>query len=434
MNNRLTRSFLLVAFLFGFDKLVALVRQVLVARSFGVGSALDAYNAANNLPDLVFAVISGGAMAVAIVPILTESLDRDGRAAAWALFSRLANWAFLLTGGLAVLLATFSAPLIEHVVVPHFTPENQATTESLMRLDLLALMLFSISGLVIGSLQAHKHFFLPALAPVFYNVGQIIGVLVFVPAFGVFGLAYGTILGALLHLLIQVPALIRYGFRWTPSLDFRAPGVMKAARLMGPRILTVAAIQAIFVTTDNFASGLGAGAITALAYGWLILQVPETIIGSALGTVLLPTLSEMADRGTREEVRRMIRRALGVIFALTLPIVAIGIPLMGTAVRLVFEGRAFTVEATAMVTATASLFLLALPAHAILETTVRAFYAHQDARTPLFAAGLTAILFISLCFLLTRVMGYTGVALANTLAFSFEAMLLLWLLRRRGLI
>jgi putative peptidoglycan lipid II flippase len=434
LNNRLTRSFLLVSFFFGVDKLVALLRQVLVARSFGVGHTLDAFNSANNLPDLIFAVISGGAMAVAIVPVLTESLDRDGRAGMWALFSRLANWAFLITAVLAGLLLVFSAPLVEYVVVPGFTAEYKATTLSLMRLDLIALLIFSISGLVIGGLQAQKHFFLPALAPIMYNAGLIIGVFVFVPAFGIFGLAYGTILGALLHLLIQVPALVRHGFRWTPSLDFRSPGVLKAARLMGPRIITVAAIQAIFVATDNFASGLGAGAITALTYGWLILQVPETIIGSALGTVLLPTLAEMKDHGTQEEMRRMIRRAVGVILILTLPVVAIGIPLMETAVRLVFEGRAFTADATAMVATTARLFLLALPAHAIIETAVRAFYARQDARTPLWAAILTAGLFISLCFLLTRGMGFAGVALANTLAFSVETVLLLWLLRRRGLI
>jgi putative peptidoglycan lipid II flippase len=434
VNNRLTRSFLLVAFFFGLDKLFALARQVLVARSFGVGPELDAFNAANNLPDLIFAVISGGAMAVAIVPVLTESLDRDGRADMWALFSRLANWAFVITAALAILLAVFSTPLVEHVVVPGFTAEYKATTASLMRLDLIALLIFSISGLVMGSLQAQKHFFLPALAPILYNAGLIIGVYVLVPAFGIFGLAYGTILGALLHLLIQVPGLVRHGFRWTPSLDFRSPGVLKAARLMGPRIVTVAAIQAIFVTTDFVASGQVAGAITALAYGWLILQVPETVIGSALGTVLLPTLSEIADRGTPAEMRRMVRRALGVILLLTLPVVAAGIPLMETAIRLVFEGRAFTADATAMVAAVARLFLLSLPAHAIIETAARTFYARQDARTPLWAAILTAGLFICLCFSLIGIMGFAGVALASTLAFTVETLLLLWLLWKRELI
>ncbi len=434
MNKRIVQSFLLVGFLFAADKLVALMRQILVGQRFGVGLELDAFNAANNLPDMLFALISGGAMAVAVIPVLTEAIDRDGREAAWALFSRLANWAFLITAALAVGLALFADEFIARVVVPNLAPEYQRLTAGLMRLDLLALLIFSVSGLVMGSLQAYKHFLLPGLAPILYNCGLIFGVLVLVPRYGIFGLAYGTILGAALHLAIQIPALVKFGFRWTPSLDWRSPGVIKAATLMGPRILTVAAIQTIFVATDNFASGLGAGAITALAYGWLILQVPETILGSALGTVLLPTLSELADRGNLDELRRIIRRAALAILGMTLPVLILGIPLMGTAVRMVFEGRAFTADDSAMVAAAARLFLLGLPAHALIETAVRSFYARQDARTPLWAAFLTAGLFIALCFMLTPSAGYLGVAIANTSAYSFEAVLLLILLRRRSMI
>jgi putative peptidoglycan lipid II flippase len=434
MNSRITRSFLLLGFLFAADKAVALLRQVLIARAFGVGAQLDAFNAANNLPDMLFALISGGAMAVAVIPVLTETLDRDGREAAWALFSRLANWAFLITAALAAGLAVFADAFIARVVVPNFDAAHQALTASLMRLDLLALLVFSISGLVMASLQSFQHFLLPGLAPIFYNFGLIFGVVVLVPAYGIFGLAYGTILGALLHLAVQVPGLLRYGFRWAPSLNWRFPGVRKAAVLMGPRILTVAAIQTIFVATDNFASGLGTGAITALAYGWLILQVPETILGSALGTVLLPSLSELADRGQWTELRRMIRRAFAATLGMTLPVLLAGIPLMTIAVRAVFEGRAFTAEGTAMVAATARVFLLGLPAHALIETAARSFYARQDARTPLWTALLTAAAFIGLCFALTPEYGFLGVAIANTAAYTGEALLLIVLLRRRAMV
>jgi putative peptidoglycan lipid II flippase len=434
LNRRIARSFLLLGALFAGDKLLAMVRQVLIGRTFGVGSQLDAFNAANNLPDLVFALISGGAMAVAVIPVLTETLDREGRDSAWALFSRLANWAFLITAVLAAGLALFAQPFIAHVVVPNFDTAHQALTASLMRLDLFALLIFSVSGLVMGSLQALKHFLLPGLAPILYNCGLIVGVVVLVPRYGIYGLAYGTILGAGLHLAIQLPALVAFGFHWTPSLDWRTPGVLKAAKLMAPRILTVAAIQTIFVATDNFASGLGTGAITALAYGWLIMQVPETVIGSALGTVLLPTLSELADRGALDELRRMIRRASAITLALTLPVLAVGIPLMGPAVRLVFAGRAFTAEGAAMVAATASIFFIGLPAHALIETAARAFYARQDARTPLWTAVWTAAAFLGLCFVLTPILGYRGVAVANILAYSSEAVLLFGLLRIRGMI
>jgi putative peptidoglycan lipid II flippase len=428
---RITRPFLLVAFFFALDKAAALLRQVLFARSFGVSAALDAFNAANNLPDLVFAVISGGAMAIAVVPLLTDTLDRDGRDAVWALFSRLANWAFLLTAFLAAALAIFADPLIRYVVVPGFAPEQQILTATLMRLDVIALLIFSISGLVIGGLQSQKHFFLPALAPVMYNVGQILGVLFFAPRWGVIGLAYGTILGAALHLAIQIPGLIRFGFRWTPSLDLRHPSLRKAAALMGPRLLTVAAIQCIFLATDNFASRLGTGSVTAIAYGWLLLQVPETIIGSALGTVLLPTLSELVLRGEREELRRLVRRAAGILLAITIPTAALAILLVETAVRMVFQtGHAFTAEGTTMVAAAGRMFFLGLPVQCLVEIWVRMFYARLDAKTPLFAAVLTSILFIGMCFLLVPALGFLGIALANTLAFSAECMVLFVILKR----
>ena len=434
MNRRIARSFLLLGFLFAADKGLAMVRQILIGRTFGISAQLDAFNAANNLPDLIFALISGGAMAVAVIPVLTETLDREGREAAWTLFSRLANWAFLITAVLACGLAIGAQAFISHVVVPNFDASHQVLTANLMRLDLFALLIFSVSGLVMGSLQAFKHFLLPGLAPILYNCGLIFGVIVLVPRYGIYGLAFGTILGAGLHLAIQIPALITRGFHWTPSLNWRSPGMLKAARLMGPRILTVAAIQTIFVATDNFASGLGTGAITALAYGWLIMQVPETIIGSALGTVLLPTLSELSDRGALDELRRMIRRAALVTLALTLPVMAVGIPLMGPAVRLVFEGRAFTAEGAVMVAATASIFLIGLPAHALIEIAARAFYARQNARIPLWTAVWTVGIFLVLCFVLTPALGFRGVAVSNVLAYSSEAVLLLILLRRRSMI
>ena len=429
---RVINASLLIGFFFGLDKIVGLARQVLVGREFGVRAALDAYNAANNLPDMIFAVISGSALSMAFIPVLTEALDREGRAAAWDLFSRVANWAFILTAALAGFIAIFAEPLVRYVVVPGFTLEQQATTASLMRLDVLALLVFSISGLVIGGLQANQHFLLPALAPVLYNVGQIIGVVFLSKQFGIYGLAYGVILGALLHLAIQIPGLVRYGFRWTPALDWRSPKVRRVAVLMGPRVLTMAAIYTIYLLTDRFASGMHVeGAVTALAYGWLIMQLPETVIGTAVGTALLPTLSELAARGDRANLKRLLRRAVGVLLALTIPATLVSLLLVRPAVHLVFEGRNFTAAGAQMVVTVAQMYLLGVVGHSLVETAARTFYARKDAITPLIAAGLTLALFISLWFVFKPWLGYIGIALANIVAYSVEALLLLFILWRQ---
>ena len=145
---------------------------------------------------------------------------------------------------------------------------------------------------------------LPALAPGLHNIGQIFGVAVLAPehglsfgpiqlpafGFGIRGLVFGVILGALLHLCIQLPGLLRFGFRWTPAINLRNPGVQHVLSLLGPRIATMFFLQVFFIAHDNLASRLGEGAVTALNYGWFIMQVPETLIGSAIAIALLPTL------------------------------------------------------------------------------------------------------------------------------------------------
>jgi putative peptidoglycan lipid II flippase len=428
---RILNASLLVAVFFGLDKVVSLVRQVLVARAFGLSPALDAYNAANKLPDLLFALISGGALALAFIPVLTATLGEQGRASMWRLFARVANLAFVVTAAGAALMALAALPLTQYVVAPGFNPGQQALVASLLRLNLAATLVFSISGLVMGALQAQQHFLLPALAPLLYSLGQIGGLLVLVPRFGIYGLAYGVILGALLHLAVQAPGLWRYHFQWWPELSLADPTVRRVLRLMGPRVVTLGLINLVFIATNNLASHLGAGAVSALAYGWAILQLPETVIGTALGTALLPTLAEYAGRADPAEFRRLVRRSALILVALAVPATVAAIGLVQPAVRLVFEGRAFTADDTALVVLAARLYLLGLTGQCLIEVGSRAFYARQDARTPMLLSLVTLVLFIVLGAALNAAWGMGGLALANSAAFSTEAVLMLVILRRR---
>jgi len=442
--SRVARASLLIAVFFAFDKVLGLARQVVIGRLFGLGPELDAFNAANNLPDLLFALISGGALAIALIPVLSETLEQEGREAAWALFSRVANWAFLITAAFAVLVTVSADTLVraELGVAPGFQPEFQDLVARLMRMNLIATLIFSLSGLVMAGLQANQHFLLPAMAPGLYNVGQIFGALVLSPeqglrvggitfpaaGLGVDGLVYGVILGAALHLGIQIPGLVRHGFRWSPRLDVGHPGLRKVARMMGPRILTIGTVQLIFVVQDNLASRLDIGSVTALAYGWLILQVPETIIGSAIGTALLPTLAEHFARADDQAFEAGAARAVRAMLTITVPAAAL---LMVGIRPLVQAAFAFDARGTELVVWAARAYLLGLVGHSLLEVAARAFYARQNARTPMLVAGLRALTFIGLSLLLFRPLGPTGIALSNSLAFTLEATVLLVLLSRR---
>ena len=442
--SHVARSSLLVAAFFTLDKGLGFIRQIIIGRQFGVSAELDAFNAANNLPDLLFALISGGALALALIPVLSEVLERQGRPPMWELFSRIGNWAFLLTGGLALVIAVLAGPIVrsELGIAPGFTPELQTLVVSLMRLNLIATLIFSLSGLVMAGLQSNQHFLLPAMAPVLYDVGQIFGALVLAPTesivvgplrlpaagMGVHGLVYGVILGACLHLAIQVPGLLRYRFRWSPRLGVRDPGLRQVARLLGPRILTIGAFNLIFIVQDNLASRLGVGAVTALAFGWLIMQVPETILGTALGTALLPTLSEHAARGDDPAFETSLARAARVLLSFSLPITVV----LAVVIRpLVQAAFGFDSAGTDLVAWSTRAYLLGLTGHSLLEVAARAFYARKDARTPLLASLLSTAVFIAVGIGLFRTLGAPGIGLANSLAFTVEALVLLALIGRK---
>lgn len=443
--SRLTKISLLLAGFFLLDKILAFVRQVLIARQFGLSAELDAFNVANNVPDLLFALISGGALAIAFIPVLSEVLTKSGQRSAWDLFSRIANLAFLVTVVLALLVAVFAAPMVkaEIGIAPGFTSDQQQLVIRLMRLNLIATIIFSISGLVMAGLQANQHFLLPAMAPLFYNVGQIFGVTILspeqgytigsisLPAYrlGVQGLVYGVIIGALLHLAIQVPGLAKYHFRWIPGIALHNEDVRKVLRLMGPRLLTMFCIQLIFLIRDNLASRLAAGAVTSLTYGWMIQQVPETLIGTAIGTALLPTLSEHFAREDRLAFTETVQKAVRVLLALTLPIAAVlafGLkPLLGLA----FD---FGEQGTTLLNWVTAAFMLGLLGHSLKEVSARSFYARQNAWIPLITAASNVVLYVLLGSVLYRVLSAPGIALTDSIVFTLEAVALLILLAKNG--
>ncbi len=442
--NHIARSSLIIAVFFGLDKILGFIRQVLVARQFGLSYEIDVFNAANNIPDLLSALISGGALGVALIPVLSELMELRGRLAAWDLFARIANLAFMVTATFSLLIAIFAQPLVSfrYGIAPGFPTEQQALTAELMRLDLIAILIFSISGLVMAGLQANQHFLLPAMAPGFYNLGQIFGIAILAPegglslgpvtlpgfGMGIHGLVYGVILGALLHLAIQIPGLIRYRFRWAPTINLRDPGVRKVLALLGPRVLTMFFLYMFFYVRDNLASHMGEGAVTALNYGWFIMQVPETVIGTAIAIALLPTLSEHIARGENEAFRKTVNRGLRTLLSLTIPVAA----LLSVGIRpLIQVVLGFDPAGTDLVAWATRAYLLGLIGHSLLEVAARSFYAQQDARTPLYAAALNAGAYIVFAVFLSGQLGPVGIALANSLAFTGEALLLLYLLNRR---
>src|SRR5258708_15615710 len=370
-----TRISFLLGLFFTMDKILAFVRAIIIAREFRLSAQLDAFNIAHNMPDLLFALISGGALAMAFIPSLTSTLTLQGRAATWALFSRVINLAFVATTLIGLVIMALALPIAQLIIAPGFSPAQQVLVASLMQLYLIATVIFSISGLVMAGLQGNQHFLLPALAPILDKFGQIFVAIRLAPRFGVYGLVYGVILGAALHLAIQIPGLIHYQFHWLADFNVRDPGVIEVIKMIGPRLATVFLIQCMFIIRGNLASRLGhVGAVTALAYGWMIMQVPETLLGTAIATAILPTLSELASRGEWDSFRQMIEKALRALVALSLPAAAIMAAGIQPLVRVTFN---FGEAGSALLTAPTAIYLITLAGYPVEEVLTPAFYARN---------------------------------------------------------
>lgn len=429
---RIAGAAVLVMALLAVAKVVGVIDDLVKARVFGTSADLDAFIAANGLPELLNVVISGGALAAPFIPVLAGYLNQDDQAGAWRLSSSVVNLAFLITAGLAALVAILAPWLVTHLIAPGFAPEQQRLTAGLMRLTLVSTLIFAVSGVVMSVLHAYQHFLLPALAPVFYNLGIIGGAVFLAKPLGVWGLAVGAIVGSAIHLSIQVPGLRRYGARWSPTLGLDDPGLRRVLRLMGPRVLTLGVIQLNLLLGVRLASDLAEGSVSALNYGYRLMQMPETIIGTAIATAAFPTLSELAKRGPQaaDELRRTFSATLRVVLALSIP-AALGLAILGRPfIEMLFRGGEFGDASAEAVLAALQGYALALVGQAALELVSRAFFARENTRTPLLAATAAMGVSVGLGLALRGPLGVRGLALANSLGVTFEVSVLLWLARR----
>lgn len=428
---RIARAATLVMALFVVSRALGLLREMVIGAQFGASADLDAYLAAFRLPDLLFTLVAGGALASAFIPTFSERLARDDEGDAWDLASKVANLLVLSLTVLAILAGVFAQPLVAHIIAPGFSPAQQALTVSLMRWMLVSTIIFGLSGLVMGILNAYQHFLLPALAPVFYNLAIILAALFLAPSMGVHALVLGVVIGAFLHLLVQVPGLTHFHARWTPSLSLADPGVREVLRLMAPRVLGLAVVQVNFMVNVFLASGLVAGSISALNYAWLIMLLPQGIFAQAIATAAFPTFSHQAAKGERKAMQDTLGGILALLLFLTIPAAVLLYQLRFPFISLLLERGAFDAHATEMTAYALAFFSIGLVGHAVVEITARGFYALKDTITPV-TVGVSAMLGnVLLSLLLIKPLAHGGLALANSTATLVEMVVLLWLLRSK---
>ncbi len=440
-NRQIARAAGTVMFAFLLSTLTGLLRWMLVADAFGTSPEMEAFSAANRVSETLYYLIAGGALGSAFIPTFTGLLAKEQRRRAWEMASAVANLVLLILIFTSLLAAIFAPQIVRYILAPGFVndPYKFQLTVNLVRLMLPSAVIFGISGLVMGILNSHQIFLFPALAPSMYALGMIFGVLFLAPGMGIYGLAWGVLLGAGLHLLVQLPVLIRQGGSYSPTLGLRLVEVREVARLMGPRLLGVAVVQLNFWINVRLASGMPEGSVNGVTYAFTLMLMPQTVIAQAIATAAMPTFAAQYARGQLTEMRSSLSATLRGVLLLAVPasvgLVLLRYPLVAT----LYQRGEFDARSTELVAWALLWYGVGLVGHSLVEILARAFYALHDTRTPVLigaaAMGLNVVFsfLFSAWFVQLGWMPHGGLALANTVATALEMLgLLVWMRRRLG--
>ena len=440
-NRQIARAAGTVMVAFIISNLVGVIRGIVITDAFGTSVEMDSFNAANRVAELLFNLVAGGALGSAFIPTFTGFLTKNDREGAWKLASGVINLVFLALILISILAWIFAPQIVRYglfLLVPDAQVGQEALTISLLRTMLPSVVIFGISGLVMGILNAHQVFLIPAIAPAMYSLGMILGTWLLPHSWGIQRLAIGVVGGALMHLVVQLPRLFRLeGRAYHFFLGLRDKVVLEVFKLMGPRLLGVAVVQINFIVNTIIALGQPAGSVSAISLAFSLMLMPEMAVAQSAAIASLPTFSAQVARGELEEMRTSLASTLRAVLLLAIP-ASVGLILLRyPLIQVLYERGEFTAHSTELVTWALLWYSAGLVGHALVEILSRAFYAMHDTRTPVsvgvVAMGLNIVLSLAFSNLFARVgwMPHGGLALANSLATALESIALILLMRKR---
>ena len=442
------------------SRVLGVVREQIFAVFFGAGRELDAFITAFRIPNLLRDLFAEGALSAAFVSTFTQYLERGGEAAAWRLASLVIN-TLLIVVGTITLIGMWIAPGVVLAIAPGFAaiPGKVGLTVGLTRIMFPFLPLVALAAVAMGILNTRNVFGVPASAAAFFNVGSIVGGLgaaywlapdyvrgilgavathhaaptdPALAARAITGMAIGTLIGGLLQFVVQVPSLGRVGFRYRPVLHPSDPGLRQVMRLMAPATIGAAAVQVNVFINNNFASYLGNGPVSWLNVAFRFMQLPIGLFGVALGTVTLPLVSRHVARGDRAALRRTLAESLELVGLLCLPAAAglalFAVPVIG----LIYEHGRFTPADTTAAAQALAAYTAGLAGYAGIKVLAPAFYALDDARTPMLVSLVSIGVNYVLNWTFVRRLGFGHVGLAlSTSAVALGNFALLYVVLRR---
>ncbi|MCB8977625.1 MAG: murein biosynthesis integral membrane protein MurJ [Ardenticatenaceae bacterium] len=426
------------------SRLVGLAREIVIRANLGITTLpAEAYEIAARFPETIFLIIAGGAIGSAFIPTFAAYFEQDDSEGGWRLFSNVINLLTMVVTAVSLLSIFFAPQLVIWLTGEKVAnnPELLPLTVRLMRIMLISPIIFGASGVIMGALNARQHFLLPALAPTIYNVGIIAGGLLWpgtTPEEVALGFAIGTVVGAAGHFLVQLPGLKWKEARYTAVLDIRDRGMRQVMRLMAPRVLGLSFSEINKFLIIWLTNPMVTGSLPALNTAFRLIIMPQGIIGQALGIAAFPTLSSLAARGEKAEMRQIFADSLRILFFLGLPFSALFTLLATPLASLILTWSPVDDVGIRFLSFGLLCYALGLVPLLTLEVVARTFYALSDTLTPVLVGGVQiAIMWLlSLWFSQTVFpqLGWLplgGLALGFSLSNVIEVLLLLWLLRRK---
>lgn len=413
-----------------FSKILGLLRDRIFAMQFGAGDTLDVYFTAFRLPDLIFNLLILGALSSAFVPVFVDYISANHKDKAWYITNSLLNIFLVATLVFCTLLFIFMEYFVS-LIAPGFSESKRELTITMSRIMLLSPIFFCASCVAASILNSFKSFFLYALAPIMYNLGIIFGAIFFVPKWGIYGLAFGVVLGAFLNMAAQVPKLFILGFRWKPIFDFRHEGIKKIWKLMIPRTMSLALDQINLLVITILASLTAVGSITIFNFANNLQNFPVSIFGVAYAIAAFPYLAEAVSKNDISLFRTHFSKTFSQILFFIIPISCLIILLRAQIVRLVLGVGKFDWEDTYLTAQSLGLFSLAIFAQALIHLLARTFYSLSDTKTPFFTSIFGVFTNIILGIILVKTFGVLGLVFSYSFASFLNMILLLSILRLR---
>jgi len=396
-SQKISSAALIVAFFGLISRLFGLWRDRLLAGQFGAGRTLDIYYAAFRIPDLVYNLLIVGAISSAFLPVFYEYLT-ENKDEAWRFAANVLNiliFALLIFSAILILFA----PQLMYLVAPGFDGASRQLAVNISRLLFLSPLLLGISALATALLQAFSRFLIASLAPIFYNLGIIFGIVFLAPRYGIWGLAYGVILGALLHFLIQVPSLINIGFRFRSLLNLKEWGLIKVVKFWLPRTLSLLALQMNSIVSTAIASVLASGSIAIFNFADNLRWVPIGIVGVAFSTAAFPAMSLAYAQGKKDLFLKRFSLAVRQALFVVIPLSFLFFVLRAQIVRIILGTGNFNWQDTRLTAAVLGLFAFGIFAASLLPLFTRAFFVFHNTKTPVFINVFSMLINIVLSFL-----------------------------------